>query len=143
MTDFPPKENKIKPGFLSPKVILIILLIVGLILAGFFATRAFHGFQRVRGLKFGGGESNVELIRGWMTVDYIAKMYHVPPDVVLSPLNLADAGNGNRSIGSLIRSTGTTDPDGMLEKVKASINVFQQKDMIPTPPHPDLRQEHP
>lgn len=143
MTAFPPKENKFKLSFISRKVILVILLILGLILAGFFATRAFHGFQRVRAMKFGGGETNVELIRGWMTVNYITKMYHVPPDVVLSPLNLSEAGNGNRSIGSLIRSTGTTDPDGMLDKVKASINEFQQKDMIPTPQHPDSRQEHP
>jgi hypothetical protein len=143
MTAFPPKENKFKLSFISRKVILVILLILGLILAGFFAARAFHGFQRVRAMKFGGGETNVELIRGWMTVNYITKMYHVPPDVVLSPLNLSEAGNGNRSISSLIRSTGTTDPDGMLDKVKASINDFQQKDMIPTPPHPDSRQEHP
>ena len=143
MKDLPPKENKFKPGFLTPRVILIILLILGLILAVFFATRAFHGFQRVRGMKFGGGETDVELIRGWMTVDYIGKMYHVPPDIVLSPLNLSVEGNENQSIRSLIRKTGTNDPDAMLEKIKTNINEFQQKDMIPTPPRPDSLQERP
>src|SRR5512133_2177952 len=143
MTDIPPKENKFKPGFMSRKVVLVILLVLGLMLTGFFAIRAFHGFQRVRGMKFGGGETNVELIRGWMTVDYITKMYHVPPDVVLSPLNLSVEGNENQSIRSLIRRTGTNDPDAMLEKIKTSINEFQQKDMIPTPPRPDSLQEHP
>jgi hypothetical protein len=143
MATIPAKNNKNKHFYQDNRFFLVVILILGLILAVFFATRAFHGFQRVRGAKFGGGESNVELIRGWMTVDYITKMYHVPPNVVLSPLNIPVEGNGKRSLGSLIKSTGTTDPDGLLEKVKASINQFQQKDMIPTPPNHNPGQKQP
>ncbi len=94
-------------------------------------------------MKFGGGETNVELIRPWMTVNYITKMYHVPPDVVLAPLGLPVEGNNRRDIGSLIRSTGTSNPEEMLERIKESINSFQQKDLIPTPPNSQPPEKHP
>jgi hypothetical protein len=75
-----------------------------------------------------------------MTVDYITKMYHVPPNVVLDPLGFPIASNMNRSIGSLIKSSGTSNPEELLNKIKQSINDFQQKDLIPTPPHPPGKQ---
>ncbi len=143
MIDSSKKEIKSRPFFRNPRFYLILFLILGMLLAGLFAIRAFHGFQRVRSLKFGGGESNVELIRGWMTVDYITKMYHVPPDVVLAPLNLPVEGNEKRSLGWLIKSTGSTNPDDLLEKIKASINQFQQKDLKPTLSHPQKPQDLP
>jgi hypothetical protein len=143
MANNPAKSEIPRPFFRNPRFYLLVFLIFGLILTVFFATRAFHGFQRVRSNKFGGGESNVELIRGWMTVEYITKMYHVPPNVVLSPLNLPVDGNEKRSLESLIRMSGTTDPKGMLEKVKTSINQFQQKDLLPTHPRLQSSQEHP
>ena len=131
-------ENTRKPVHFYQKrrFYLIILLIIGIGLASFFGTRAFRNFTHIREKKFGGGETNVELIRGWMTVDYITKMYHVPPDVVLKPLNLPVESNINRSLGSLIRATGATNPNELLELVKKNIDDFQQKDLIPTPPHP-------
>jgi hypothetical protein len=137
------EKKNIPSIFRNPRFYLILFLILGLILAGFFALRAFHGFQHMRSNKFGGGESNVELIRGWMTVDYITKMYHVPPDVVLSPLNLPVEGNEKRSLESLIRSTRTSDPAGLLQKIKDNINQFQQKDLMPTHSKSQPLQEHP
>jgi len=97
----------------------------------------------MRGMKFGGGETNVELIRPWMTVNYITKMYHVPPEVVLAPLGLPVEGNERRDIGFLIRSTGASNPEEMLEKIRESINTFQQKDLIPTPPGPQPPENNP
>jgi hypothetical protein len=131
-------ENTSKvPGFLkSRQFLLIALVLIGIGLAIFFGTRAIRNFNHIRERKFGGGETNVELIRGWMTVDYITKMYHVPPDVILAPLNIPVDQNMKRSLGSLIKQTGTTDPDLLLEKVKESINTFQQKDLKPNPPNP-------
>lgn len=130
-----------KPFYRNPRFYLISLIILGIGLTIFFGGRALRNFQRVRTLKIGGGETNVELIRGWMTVDYITKMYHVPPEVILKPLNLPVEPNMRKSLGTLIKSSGTPDPQGMLEEIKSSINQFQQKDMIPNPPRPD--RDHP
>lgn len=136
-------NSKSRHFYQEPRFYLTVLVVLGLFLAIFFAFRAFHGFQRMRGMKFGGGETNVELIRPWMTVNYITKMYHVPPDVVLAPLGLPVEGNNRRDIGSLIRSTGTSNPEEMLERIKESINSFQQKDLIPTPPNSQPPEKHP
>jgi hypothetical protein len=137
MENQPQTQPKIIKFVKSRQFLLIALVIVGIGLAVFFGSRALRNFNHIRDRKFGGGETNVELIRGWMTVDYITKMYHVPPDVVLKPLSLPVESNMNRSLGSLIKQTGSANPDDLLEKVKTSINDFQKKDLIPTPPnHP-------
>jgi len=143
MDNIPPKENKNKLFSGKTRSILLVLVILGVILAFFFAARAFHGFQRVRAFKRGGGETNVELIRGWMTVDYITKMYHVPPDVVLSPLNLPVQGNEKRSLESLIRGLHSDNPKDLMEKVKKNIDDFQQKDMQPAPDNKQPPQAQP
>jgi hypothetical protein len=124
------------PFYRNRRFYLITLFIIGVALAIFFGSRAFRNFNHIRERKIGGGETNVELIRGWMTVDYITKMYHVPPDVVLKAFNLPVASNQNRSLGSLIKATGTSNPEDLLAQVKKNINDFQQKDLLPTPPHP-------
>jgi hypothetical protein len=124
------------PFYKNRRFYLITLFIIGVGLAIFFGTRAFRNFSHIREKKFGGGETNVELIRGWMTVDYITKMYHVPPDVVLKAFDLPVNSNMNRSLGSLIKASGTANPDDLLAQVKKNIDDFQKKDLIPTPPHP-------
>lgn len=124
------------PFYKKRQFFLVILLIIGIGLAFFFGTRAFRNFDHMRERKIGGGETNVELIRGWMTVDYITKMYHVPPDVVLKVFNLPVQSNMNRSLGSLIKNTGTSNPEDLLIQVKKNINDFQQKDLKSTPQHP-------
>ncbi len=143
MQEIPDKDNKSRHFYQNPRFYLTVLVVLGLVFAIFFAFRAFRGFQRVRGMKIGGGETNVELIRPWMTVNYITKMYHVPPEVVLSPLGLPVEDNTRRDIGTLIRRTGTSNPEEMMEKIRASINAFQQKDLIPTPPGPQPPENHP
>jgi hypothetical protein len=136
MENKPENTTIVVPFYKNRRIILFALFIIGIGLAFFFGTRAFHNFTHIREKKFRGGETNVELIRGWMTVDYITKMYHVPPDVVLKPFNLPVATNMNHSLGSLIKATGTSNPEALLEQVKKSINDFQQKELIPTPLHP-------
>jgi len=134
------KTLKSVPFYKNRRVYLSILFFIGIGLAIFFGIKAFRNIQRIQSLKFGGGETNVELIRGWMTVDYITKMYHVPPDVILKPLNLPVKSNINISIGSLIKAAGTSNPETLMEQVKKSINDFQQKDLKPTPPRPPGKQ---
>jgi hypothetical protein len=115
------------------QLFLFLILVLGIVLAIFFGTRVFQSGRLLHERKFGGGETNVELIRGWMTVEYIMKMYHVPPDVILEPMGVSTTIDFKQSLRSLIRSTGTADPEGMLEKIKHSIDAFQQKDVRPPP----------
>ncbi|MEI8131385.1 MAG: hypothetical protein WCG34_03055 [Leptolinea sp.] len=140
MENTPENTSKPIPFYKNRRIYLSILFFIGIGLAIFFGIKAFRNIQRIQSMKFGGGETNVELIRGWMTVDYITKMYHVPPDVVLKPLNLPVKSNMKISIGSLIKAAGTSNPEVLMNQVKASINDFQQKDLKPTPPRPPEKQ---
>lgn len=65
--------------------ILLLLAVGSTVLAATSTVQAFHAFQRQRTLvKIG----DVSTVRSWMTVPYIARVYHVPQSSVYSALHL-------------------------------------------------------
>src|SRR5512138_1051037 len=70
------------------------LIIFGVLAVGFFGLRTFHAFREFRGHRppppFANEqpETDVQLIRDWMTVPFIARMYRVPPPVIFEALNI-------------------------------------------------------
>src|SRR6266498_3741207 len=64
------------------------LIIIGLMIIGFFglrtarAFRQFHGHRPPPPFSTESIETDVSLIRDWMTVPFISRMYHVPPPVL-------------------------------------------------------------
>lgn len=76
------------------RVLVTSLIIFGVLAVGFFGLRTFHAFREFRGhrppppFENEQPETDVELIRDWMTVPFIGKMYHVPPPVLFEALDI-------------------------------------------------------
>lgn len=70
------------------------LIIFGVLAIGFFGLRTFHAFREFRGhrppppFENEQPETDVQLIRDWMTVPFIARMYHVPAPILFKALDI-------------------------------------------------------
>jgi hypothetical protein len=115
---FPPNSRKWQ-------IIIISLIVIGLLLIGFFGLRAVRSYIRIQQTGLEQGVTDVELIRGWMTIPYIAKAYQVPEDYLFEQLNLPAEGNRHKSIGELNRTYARGQPGVILEVVKAAIRRYQ------------------
>jgi hypothetical protein len=90
--------------------------------------RVFHAFKKFDGHgppSRGKVESDVELIRDWMTVSFISKMYHVPEKDIFDALNVSPLGSHDKSLKEL-NTDYYPDKDGfVMDTVKAAILAFQ------------------
>ena len=84
------------------------LIVLGILFAGFFGMRAFRAFKHIHEDGFGPGhrppppsETNVELIRDWMTIPYIAKNLWRTDRMLFKELNISDKGNLEKSLKKL------------------------------------------
>jgi hypothetical protein len=79
----------------------------GVIIAGLFGLRTLRIFRELREHQppppFANEpiETNVELIRDWMTVPFIAKMYHVRAHILFEALEIPEQGNRDKSLRQL------------------------------------------
>jgi hypothetical protein len=86
---------------MTPKMqraLVTTLIILGVMFVGFFGLRTLRAFKEFRGHRppppFGPAdfqqeaETDVELIRDWMTIPYIARMYQVPPKILFEALDI-------------------------------------------------------
>ena len=86
----------------SRRVLMIALMVVGLGLIGFFGLRAYRAYTRFQPDAPAAGLRDVEAIRGWMTLPYIARAYGVPEDALFEALTLPKAGNERLSVKQLV-----------------------------------------
>jgi len=126
------------PG--KQRILVTVLIVLGILLAGFFGLRFFHTFRELR--RHGpppvpplasmedapAAETDVELIRDWMTVPYIAMTYHVHPKVIFDALGISPRGNEDKSLAQLNEEFFTQSPGLVIELVKATVQAHQ-----PTP----------
>jgi hypothetical protein len=84
------------------RVLTIALVVVGVGLVGFFGLRAFRAYTRLQPDAPATGLRDVEAIRGWMTLPYIARAYGVPEDALFAALALPKTGNTRLSIKQLV-----------------------------------------
>jgi len=88
-------------------MLVIVLIIVGVLIAGFFGLRTVQAFREVRShrppppFENKQPETDVQLIRDWMTIPYIARMYHVPPFVIFDALDIPLNKNLEKSLRQL------------------------------------------
>ena len=117
--------SKVNP---KQRALVIGLIILGILFTIFFGMRAFHAFK-----KFGGHrppppgkvETNVELIRDWMTISFISKMYRVPEREIFDALNVSPLGSHDKSL-KVLNNDYYPDKDGfVMDTVKATILAFQ------------------
>ena len=90
------------PRSSSRRVLTIALVVVGLGLVGFFGLRAYRAYTRFQLDAPANGLHDVEAIRGWMTLPYIARAYGVPEDALFDALSIPKAGNTRLSVKQLV-----------------------------------------
>ena len=111
----------------------IVLILLGLVIIAFFGMRAMHAFRRFNGHRPpppGKVETDVELIRDWMTVPFVSRMYHVPDEVIFEALEISPKNNRDKSLADLSQEY-YPDADGfVMDLVKTTILAHQPP---PTP----------
>jgi hypothetical protein len=116
------------------RALVIGLIIFGILFTIFFGMRAFHAFKKFDGHgppPRGKIETDVELIRDWMTVSFISKMYHVHEKDIYDALKIPPQGNHEKNLSELNREY-YPDTDGfVLDTVKSAVLAHQP------PPPPD------
>jgi len=139
------EENMLaKPDNPKQRAFVISLILIGLAIVGFFGLRTARAFREFRGHRPGPPppfapqhvETDVSLIRDWMTVPFIAKMYRVPAHLLFKAVDVPKHGNKEKSLKQL-NDEYYPEADGIvLEKVKAAVlaELENQPQPTPTPP---------
>jgi hypothetical protein len=135
------------------RAIILGLILLGVLTAGFFGLRAFvalRDFRRhgpppvpslVEALNEQPLETDVELIRDWMTVPYISKTYQVHPRILFDALGISPRGNEGKSLAQLNEEFFPQSPGLAIELVKAVIRAHQPPPtaVVPEAPHPPVQ----
>ncbi len=82
----------------------LLALAVGLALVAAFGVRAWNQWQFAQ--RVARGEIQVETLRGWMTLPYIARVHGVPEPELRAALGLPASGNANRSLLEWFKAAG-------------------------------------
>jgi hypothetical protein len=103
------------------------LIILGLLFVLFFGLRTVRAFREFREhrppppLVAEHIETDVNLIRDWMTIPFIAKMYDVKPRILFEALEIPERGNREKSLRQL-NDEYYSQADGLvIEKIRAAV----------------------
>ena len=115
------------------RALITSLIIIGIAIVGFFGLRTLHAFREFRGHRpppFPPAdaqqiETDVDLIRDWMTIPYISRTYHVPQKILFNALGIPSRGNEEKSLAQLNEEYSPQTPGIVLEVVKATILAHQ------------------
>ena len=125
-----------RPGNPKQRNVVTALIILGLLLVIFFGLRTALAFRQVREHRppppFATKpiETDVNLIRDWMTVPFISKMYHVRPHILFDALEIPEQENREKSLRQLNEEYYSQAEGIVLEKVKAVV----QAEIVNRPP---------
>jgi hypothetical protein len=129
------------------RILIAGLIAMGILLAGFFGLRTLHAFKQFRGhrppplniTEMDQAETDVELIRDWMTIPFIAKTYHVPPQVLFDALEIPPGKNKEKSLKQVNQEYYPQAEGIVITKIKAVILEYQSQGLpaLPTLPSPD------
>ena len=118
------------------RVLVTALIIFGIWIAAFFGMRTFHAYHEVREhrplpppFKTEQPETNVNLIEEWMTVPFIARMYHVNPAVLFGALQIPEVHNKEKSLKQINERYFPDRPGYVVELIKATVQAN-----LPAPP---------
>ena len=115
------------------QILIVALIVLGLLLVIFFGLRAVRSYVRIRQTGLQPGATDVQAIRGWMTIPYIAKAYGVPEAYIFEQIGLPVEGNQKKSLSQLNREYNQGEPGVILEVVKQAVAAYQAAHQ-PTPP---------
>jgi hypothetical protein len=118
------------------KILIIILIVVGLLITVRFGMRAARSLGILRHRPFPPPmETDVELIRGWMTIPYIAHVYSVPDELLwesLGVLPMKPDEARRTDLSHLNQQLFPGQPMEVMGRVKQAILDFQSH--LPPPP---------
>lgn len=127
------------------KALVVALIVIGVLFTAFFGMRAARAFKKFDGHRpppRGEVQTDVELIREWMTISFISRTYQVPEKVIFEALDISPVANHEKSLEDINKDY-FPDQDGyVLDLVKATVLAHQpppQPDSAPTaviPPTP-------
>ena len=124
----------------------IALILLGVAITLFFgagALRAFHHMDGhgpfnehpLNGKPPAANEADVTLIRDWMTVPYVAKMYDVPSDAIFKNLEIPEDKKNKKLSLAQLNEKYYPDQEGIvLLQTQALMQAFQKQE--PEPPFP-------
>lgn len=127
-------------------IFTITLILAGIAIILFFGAGALRAFKHMKGRgpfndgPFNGkppaaNQADVSLIREWMTIPYIAKMYEIPPDAILKSLEIPkEDENKKLSLAQLNEKYYPNQGGVVLAHVQAVMQAFQKQE--PPPPFP-------
>jgi hypothetical protein len=109
------------------------LILIGVVFVGFFGLRFFRAFRDFRGHppapfppeEAPPAETDVELIRDWMTISFVSHTYRIPPNLLYQALGIRPNGNEEKSLQQLNDKFFPKQPGFVLETVKAAIRANQ------------------
>ena len=102
-----------------------ILIVVGLLLVIWFGMRSVVSAIRVWRTGLQPGVTDVEAIRGWMTIPYIARAFGVPEEYLFEALGIAAKGNRGKSLGKLNREYVPGERGVIVKRLKTAILRYQ------------------
>jgi len=120
------------------------LIIIGLMIIGFFglrtarAFRQFHGHRPPPPFATEHVETDVSLIRDWMTIAFISRMYHVPPPILFQAVKIPEQKNKEKSLKQLNEEYYPQEAGIVLEKIKAAISANQPQQIQGTSDMPTI-----
>lgn len=100
----------------------ILALVAGLILTSVFALRAWRQYAYAQ--RIAAGEIQVESLRGWMTLAYIAHLYDIPEADVRATLGIAASGGDDRSLRDWL---GSSDVDALTRRQRLETLILQRQ----------------
>jgi hypothetical protein len=102
-----------------------ILIVVGLLLIIWFGMRSAVSAIRIWRTGLQPGVTDVEAIRGWMTIPYIGQAFGVPEEYLFEALGIPAEGHRTKSLGKLNREYAPGERRAILNRLKAAIRRYQ------------------
>ena len=107
------------------------LIVIGLMIIVFFGLRTVRAFRQFHGHRppppFSGEkvETDIDLIRDWMTLSYISITYHLSPELLYETLKIPPEGNERKSLKELNDEYYPEAPGLVLNLVKTAVRAHQ------------------
>ena len=119
------------------------LILLGMIIAIFFGLRTARAFRQFREHRppppfATKPETDVNLIRDWMTIPFISRMYHVKPHILFEALEIPEQENREKSLKQLNEEYYPQAEGIVIEKVKAAVETAIADRSVPISPNTPL-----
>ena len=113
----------------------ILLLGLGIALVIFFGLRITRAFMHIRQFEFRPERTDAQDIRGWMTLSYISKAYHLPPYYLYEWLRIKKVDENERlSLVELNRRYYPERENYVLEQVREAVSEYLKNTPDKPPP---------